>query len=336
MKIKLVIISAALLLATTSYAAQKPLIRIGYPAVGTLINGQVGVILEKTDILEKNDLRGEVTAFPYGPPMQEALLSGKVDAIFTSETNVVKVLAKGYPGVCIASLGRGGRIGLLVSAASKIHSIADLKGKTVATVFGSSAHTPAVRWAKEASLQPGRDIQIINMDGGESRLALLRGDVDAVMTWDPYIEDMLQKGQARLIKEAPMQLAVVMSKEFMRKYPDAAIDFLVSVKEAAYYMVKNKKEVNRWYGDLCRVDPGVIDAASKANKIYSAAGNYKDIAIAPGRELTEVMEQTNVFLFEEKLIHNKIDIASIIDREMVKMADKKSQAQGYRTVKVIK
>ncbi|MCB4792562.1 MAG: ABC transporter substrate-binding protein [Elusimicrobia bacterium] len=329
MKKNLFLITASVFLLTASYAGQKTTIRIGYPSVGTLINGQVGLVLEKTDILDNNGLNGEVTAFQYGPQLQEALLSGKVDVIFTSETNVVKVLAKGYPGACIASLGSGGRLGLLVSSASKAGSILDLRGKTATTVFGSSVHTPIIRWAKEAGLSPGRDINIINMDGGESRLALMRGDIDALMTWDPYIEDMLRKGQAKLLKQAPMYLAVVISKEFMKKNPEAVIDFLVSIKEAAYYMILNKKEVNKWYGDLCRIDPGLIDEASKTNKIYGDAKTFKDIDISVSNELAQVMSQTSAFLFEEKLISAKLDSSSIVDTEIVKKADKKTLKQKY-------
>ena len=330
--------ASGLILAAAIYAGQKPAIRIGYPSAGTLINGQVGVVLEKTDILDRNGLKGEVTAFEYGPPMQEAMLSGKLDAVLTSESNVVKLLAKGYPGACVASLGVAGRLGLLVSAGSTVKSIADLKGKTVATVFGTSAHTPIVRWLKEASLLPGRDVKLINMDGGESRLALVRGDIDAVMTWDPYVEDMVRKGQAKIVKQMPMHLAIVMSKEYMKNNPEAAVDFLVSVRESAYYMVLNKKEVNNWYRELCRIDTGIIDDASKENKIYGYAGDLKDVDISVSSDLAAVMEQTNNFLTEEKLISRKLDMASVVDREIVKKADErlKKRKVDLKTVKVIK
>jgi sulfonate transport system substrate-binding protein len=305
------------------YAADKSkaLIRIAYPSVGTLVNGQVGQVLEKTDILEQNGLQGAVTAFQYGPPMMEALLSGKIDVALTSEQNVVVLLAKGFPARVIASLGSAGRLGLLVPVNSPIKSILDLKGRKVGTVFGSSAHRPILVWLKEENLIPGKDVDVINMSGGELNAALVNSSIDAIMSWDPFVEDFIQKNIARLIKAQPFSLAVIMAEDFIQKNPEAAAEFLISLKEAALYMATHKEQVNNWYSQLCRLDIKSIDESSKFNTIYKNAKTLSDIDITPTEDFIKTLKDIADFLFTEGLTSKKADIATGVDLELIKKAE---------------
>ena len=302
---------------------QKTLIRIAYPSAGTLVSGQVGQVLEKTDILTQNGLEGKVTAFQYGPPMMEALLSGKIDVSLTSEQNVVVLLAKGFPSHVIASLGSAGRMGLLVPFNSPVKSILDLKGKKVGTVFGSSAHRPILEWLNEANLIPGKDVEVINMSGGELNAALVNGSIDAIMSWDPYVEDFIQKKIARLVKAQLFTLAVIMSDDFIQKNPAATVDFLIALKEAALYMATHKEQVNGWYSQLCRLDVKIIDKSSQFNDIYCKAQTLRDIDIALPGDFIQVLENIAEFLFTEGLTSKRADIKNGVDLELIKKAEEK-------------
>src|SRR4051812_2834446 len=64
-------------------------IRIAYPSSGTIINAQVGLIFEKTKILEQNGFSATLHPLSTGREMKSALVSGAVDVILTSEANFV-------------------------------------------------------------------------------------------------------------------------------------------------------------------------------------------------------------------------------------------------------
>jgi len=313
-------------------------IRLAYPAVGTLINGQIGQILERTNILAKNGLEGKVVPFQYGPPMMEALLSGKIDAAFTSEQNVVVLLGRGFPARVVASFGSAGRAGLLVPIDSDIRSLEDLKGKKVTTIFGSSIHRPILAWLEEAKLIPGKDVKLINMSGGDSRAALVDGSVDAVMSWDPYIEDLIQKKKARVIKAQPLNLAVIISEDFIQKNPEGALNFLIALKESCLYMALNKDLVNNWYSQLSRLELKLIDKCSRFNQNYSKAKTLSDIDINMDENFIKILENIADFLFKQKLIDKKINIQDGIDTELVKEAEKKLSGIKYdsSTVEITK
>jgi sulfonate transport system substrate-binding protein len=307
----------------------KVTIRIAYPFAGTLVNGQIGQIFERTDILDKNGLEGRVTAFQYGPPMMEALLSGKMDVALTSEQNVVVLLAKGFPAHVIASLGSAGRLGLLVPVNSSIKSMLDLKGKKVGTIFGSSVHRPILLWLQEVNLIPGKDVEVINMSGGELNAALVSGSLDAIMSWDPYVEDFIQKKIARVIREQSFSLAVIMADDFIQKSPEAAADFLIALKEAALYMVTHKEQVNNWYSQLCRLDTQLIDKSSQFNGIYNKAKTLSDIDLTSGKDFIKTLEDIADFLFTEGLTSKRADITVGVDLELIKKAEKKLSKIQY-------
>lgn len=56
-------------------ARERKTIRIGWQP-SQPVSAQIAHTLAKTNILEKNDLKGELLMFSYGPAVNEALVSG--------------------------------------------------------------------------------------------------------------------------------------------------------------------------------------------------------------------------------------------------------------------
>ncbi|HCE99037.1 MAG: hypothetical protein A2X34_04850 [Elusimicrobia bacterium GWC2_51_8] len=304
-------------------------IRIGYPSAGALINGQVGTVLANTDILEKNGLDAEVTPFLYGSQMQEALLAGKIDIALTSEANFVNITAK-FPCKLIATLGSAGRIAIMVRADSPVKKISDLKGKTVTTVFGTSAHYPAVQWVLKAGLIPDKDVKVVHMAAAEGRAALVKGDVEAIVIWDPFVEDFVRKKAARVLDSNPSFLTTtVASSEFLKNNPEAAVNFLVALNQAALYMAKNHALVNGWISKTMGVPAEIIDKGSSYNAAYSKAKQLKDIKLAPGPDLMTRLEQIADFNLKSGLLKEKSPVKENTDVTFAKTAREKALAGKF-------
>ena len=161
------------------------------------------------------------------------------------------------------------------------------------------------------------------MSGGELNAALVNGSIDAIMSWDPHVEDFIQRKIARLVKAQPFSLAVIMADDFIQKNPEAAVDFLIALKEAALYMATHKKQVNGWYSQLCRIDVTTIDKSSQFNNIYKNAKTINDIDITLGEDFIKTLEDIAEFLFSEGLTAKKADIKGGIDLESIKKAEEK-------------
>ena len=304
-------------------------IRIGYPSAGALINGQVGTVLANTDILEKNGLAAEVVPFLYGSQMQEALLAGKIDIALTSEANFVNLAAK-FPCKMIATLGSAGRIAIMVREDSPVKKVEELKGKTVATVFGTSAHYPAVQWVLKAGLSPGKDVQGVHMAAAEGRAALVKGDIDAIVIWDPFVEDFVQKKAARVLDANPSFFTTtVASAEFLKNSPQTAVKFLVALQQAALYMARNHALVNGWLAKTMGVSAGLIDKGSSYNAAYSKARRLGDIDLVPGQDLTLRLEQIAHFNVTSKLLKERSPVKENTDVSFVKAARAKALAGRF-------
>jgi len=277
-------------------------IRIAYPSVGTLISGQVGIVLEKTDILKNNGFNAEVISMTTGSQSKTALVGNKVDVIFTSQANFPVLLSSGFKCYAIATLGSAGEMGLVTNINSEIYSVSDLKGGKIGTLFGTSVHKPAIEWVKQAGLTPDKDVKIINIGGaGALRSALASNNIEAIVNWDPYLTDGLNKENQRLLAKDDLDLVTVMSKSYIDNHPNVILKFRKALKEAVFYMSQHKDEVNSWYSEYAKLDIEFIDQVSSVNKNYIVK-TIDEINISISDELAEKMDRIGQFLYDEKLI----------------------------------
>ena len=99
--------------------------------------------------------------FESGPPMNESLASGSSDIGVVGDVPIVSAVAAGQDNVLIAlTCDAPLSYNLLVSPDSDIESVADLKGKKVATVVGSTAHNLVNKLLGTADLTM-QDIELI-------------------------------------------------------------------------------------------------------------------------------------------------------------------------------
>lgn len=312
------------------YAADKSktLIRIAYPTA-TLINGQIGQVLLRTNILEKNNLNGEVTGFLYGPPMMEALVSNKVDVAFTSEVPATLPLAKGHKATIIATLGSLGRSAIMVLPDSPVKQTRDLKGKKIGIPFGSSPHRNLLVMLKAAGLTSGKDVEVLNIGRDEVASVLLKGGVDAITTWDPAVEQYRQKNKFKIIEAQEYFSVVIMNNEFIEKNPEGAIGFLTALKEAVLFMATHKDEVNKWFGEISRLDPEIIKICSNFNSNYCNVKKISDVDIALSDDFLKKMKESAEFTATQKLVPQEADILKAINPQLRLGAEKKLDDNTY-------
>lgn len=307
--IQFLVVAAGLLwFAGAGMAADAPIrVRIAYPQAGTNISAQVGMVLEKTDILKKNGFSSEMFAMSNGRDMKLALVGDKVDIILTSEANFVVLLAEGFESYGIASLGEGGSMGLTVKAGSGIKSPEQLRGKTVGTILGTSLHRPAIDWTEGV---PG--VKIVSMPNIGALVAALESDkIDAAMLWDPHMTDGVAKGSFRVLREEPLELIAIASKKFADRNPVALERFQKAFREAVFHFVTNKQQVNRWYSEVSKIDMKLIDKVSRGNRNYDKKRLEQiDIRISP--EFVGKMKKTGAFLLAHKITSRNPAIESAV------------------------
>jgi sulfonate transport system substrate-binding protein len=187
-----------------SFAQDKPpVIRIGFPGAGTggrpLIGGSYianSHHLRAIDEEFKADgIRIEWKFFPGADPaLNESLANGLVDFGFGhGDLPVLVGRSTGLKQKVIASSGRGGDSYFVAPAASSAKTLAELKGKRIATFKGAAAQLTLNRWFEKFGLSD-KDFRVISLDGDSTLAALSTGDIDGTVR-APF--DLEARGVAR-------------------------------------------------------------------------------------------------------------------------------------------
>ncbi len=93
-----------------------------------------------------------------------------------------------------------------------------------------------------------RFVEIVNMGFVDLSDALRAGKIDAAFVWDPWVENFVEKGIARVLSEdTSLTMVIPVRDEFRKAHPSAVERFLRAHKEASLYAAANKPKVNGWF-----------------------------------------------------------------------------------------
>jgi ABC-type nitrate/sulfonate/bicarbonate transport system substrate-binding protein len=242
-----VLAACAVVLHSIALRAQEAIpVRIGWQPT-TTVEAQIAHVLQKTDILERHGLKGSFTMFSFGPAVNEALVSGAIDIGFIGDMPSVSLAAVNAP---ITVIGRQSvfRGAIVAAEKSSVKTLADLKGKMVHGPVGSSIYLAALAMLEKAGVKPGADVEITNMGFADLSDAIRAGKIDAAFVWDPWIENFVEKGLARVVaQDTQLTMVIPIRNDFKSAHPQAAERFLRAHKEALLYAATHHDQVNAWF-----------------------------------------------------------------------------------------
>ena len=182
----------------------------GSGAGGALVvgdqRGGIQALLTAAGELEDVPYRIDWALFPAASPLLEALGSGAVDVGGIGGAPFAFAYAGGAPIKVVfaarAADGTGGRASaIIVKANSPIRSLAQLRGKRLATVRGSAGQNTALRLLEQAGLRSS-DVTWVYLNNGEAKAALASGSIDAWSTWGSYVGIALLEDKERALADA--------------------------------------------------------------------------------------------------------------------------------------
>jgi NitT/TauT family transport system substrate-binding protein len=215
--------------------AQIPL-RMGY--IGTA--DPVLLSMVSNGSLERNGFDVDVVKFLSGVPQVAAISKGDIDIGYVAAPPLTSMASQGVGVRAIAiSTKNDAGYGLVVPKDSDIADIADLKGKTVATLIGSNLEFGLNELLKTVGLTT-KDVKLVNIQTQLTPAIFKSGGVDAVYTNQvPVVQ--LESAGAKVIafqdeapKAAGASLAFFVPRdEYLAEHPGAAKRFLAAVRETA-------------------------------------------------------------------------------------------------------
>jgi sulfonate transport system substrate-binding protein len=159
--------------------------------------GNARAVMEAAGVLTDVPYAINWHEFPNAAPVLEALNSNHLDAGMLGDASLTFAAAAGVKAKAIFASNYFGNA-IIAKANSDVSSIADLKGKKIGTVKGSTGHALVLAALQSAGLKDS-DVTFIFTTPAEATLALDNGAVDAVASWEPYISFAVEQTQARIV-----------------------------------------------------------------------------------------------------------------------------------------
>lgn len=205
--------------------------------------GNVRAVMEAASVLDNVPYKLTWSEFAAAAPLIEALNAGAIDAGSVGDAPFTFGFAAGVPMRAIAT-SRSSQQGtaILVRGESPAHSLADLKGKRIATGRGSVGHFLILAALRRDGLADDY-VKIVFLLPADAKAALASGSIDAWSTWEPYTSqiEVLEGGRRVLSGQGltPGQGYQIASVEAIAAKHAALEDFVTRLTVARRWALAN-------------------------------------------------------------------------------------------------
>lgn len=200
-----------------------------------------------------------------------------------------------------------------------LKAIADIKGKKIATPFGSTAH-----FSLQSLLQleniPENALTIIDMQPPEIVAAWQRGDIDGSYVWQPNLSKLQKAGGTILVSSADLAKKGVVTadvgvvrKEFAQKYPNAVKQYVAVLDQAVKAYRSDPEAAAKLLAQELNITPEETKSATK-ELIWLDSTEQKDpkylgTSDKPG-DFAKVLKQSADFVAAQKTISSAPDLST--------------------------
>jgi ABC-type nitrate/sulfonate/bicarbonate transport system substrate-binding protein len=250
----------------------------------------------------------------------------------------LNLIARGGKWKIVARLFEDG-VGIIVPPNSAIKNTADLKGKTVASPFGSVAHRDAFRAQKAAGLDVHSDVVNSNLDILDIRRRVQAGGdgvwdgIDAAVVWEPIISRFELEGLARSITSERYLGVIAVSEKFIDTHPDAVVQLLIALMRSWDFFSQNPDRVMQWYIDDTRLDYTPESLVSARLDTNFGAASLNEISLELSAEHIATLERSAAWARDSG--EGLVDISEAVDTSPLSAAMENVRRNQFEEIQII-
>ena len=306
--------AGALTAALPARAQSKEPLRFG---IQTTIWGAVAIIAEAEKLFDKAGAKVDVVKFGSGAQARDAMIAGHIDIVsIGSPPFLLGVEKAGLVAIGISCYA-GGTLSLVASKKSGIKSVADLKGKKIASQLATATDNGFQNKIMPAFGIKKDEYEVVNSKFAEHVSAMASGAVDAFAGVEPFPSIAETEGLGTILTDyskydiVPVILAtnhkVLASREadlvkFMRGWIMAADIFRKDPKKAASIV-----------GNFFRGRGQKIN-----DDVYRLAMSRMDVSTSYRPELKKYMTDLAQVLVKQKRLGEMPNIDRALDQRILK------------------
>ncbi len=204
-------------------------------------------VAKEKKMFEDQGLTVELTQFNNGGDLMTAMASGDIDVGYAGITPVMSSISQGVPVKVVSGAQIEGSA-LVAGKNSGINSVADLKGKTVATPGEATIQNMLLTSALDQAGVSTDDVEFTTMKAAQMTDALKAGQVDAMIIWEPYASIAVKNGDGKLIETSGEIIpghpccCVAAREEFINDHPETLEKVLAIHENATKFIDKNSAD----------------------------------------------------------------------------------------------
>ena len=237
----------------------------------------------------------------------EYLRSEAVDFGSTAGAAALLARANGSPIETVYIYSKPEWTALVVAADSPITSVGELAGKTIAATKGTDPYFFLLRSLHEAGLSEA-DVEIVNLQHGDGRIALERGQVDAWAGLDPHMAaSELEAGSKLIYRNIDFNTYGFLNarSEFVAQYPEYTAQVIAAYERARAWILENPDEAAQILAEEAGISLEVAERELFERTVL-------DMNPVPGEEHAEVLRAVVPILVDENQVRPDTDVEAVI------------------------
>jgi NitT/TauT family transport system substrate-binding protein len=247
-----------------------------------------------------------------GDPLRP-LLTGDLDAALSTADSVLTVLDKAPGQLRIAYLTDTSAGADAILARTNITDVKGLKGRKVAATLGQCNELLLDRALEQAGLTES-DIQLVNMNPDDAGAAFAAGQIDAAVTWEPWITKVSGEKTGHVIfssRETPnliLDVVAISRKSATSKTPETRA-FLRAMNRGYAFVQDHRDEAAAIAGKYLEQTPDEVKAMLPKVNLYGPAKNVEVM----GGSAPDASRQVAKFFKDHKVNDTLVDVTSLYD-----------------------
>ena len=202
-------------------------------------------------------------SYPSGRDALNSVLEGKADMAIAAETPIMFAGLRGGKVAVVATIAASDKNTMIIACKDRgISSPGDLKGKKIGVSLGTNGHFFLDIFLTSHRM-PKEGVRVVDLKPGEVVDALVKGDVDAISTWNLYD----YRARKELGDKAVMfygegiysaTFSVVAAQTLVNEKPEVVKKVLRALVRASNFMARNPEESIRITAEQTKTDKVAI------------------------------------------------------------------------------
>ena len=247
--------------------------------------------------------------------------SKSIDALGHVIDREVINYSKGIPETVVMAYDQStGGDGIVVS--EEIQTVEDLKGKTVALDKSSTSYFYFLTVISEAGLTED-DLEIKDMDADSAGTSFVQGQVDAAVTWEPWLTNAGEREGGHLLCDSADYLNTIVdvvsfTDAFIEEHPEEVKGFVAAWNEAvAWYNDGNQEEGDQIMADGLSI--GLDDFKAQVSGVtwYDQSSMATFFDNSAENNIYEVGDRAIGFWVERSLIDSSFESSDLVSSDYI-------------------